>query len=790
MFDLLSSGEIFIADKVLATEKYKVDKFIFANIAGIDAGTVVDKEQGMPDPGDIVDIVNVTQEGKTSANQIIYSVFLDNSYGDYEFNWIGLYCSQSDVIVAVATLDIVNKLKEIPGTQVGNNVVRSYAMEFDNAAIVTNITVEAESWMLDIGPYLEKVEVRIIETNKAAFGDVFVERSAFDINDIGSGFYDIYGGWGVFKGLFYRQEGNFNFQKHATNETVVYVDVYVQGDMGGKEVALDFVVEKFGAAHPDYVDVSGVQHYLIELGRIDPAGAVTDALNLYRGDTSLSLEALTKAFWSFEIERQTKLAQNGDALFIGDAFSVEQNGGNVEIKKGDGIVKGMGVKLASDFSEPVSNDNYFYIDAWLSFPKAILQPNVIIRKEAVLLPYDVEYGGDGFAHHLVLLAKAENGVLQAVYQDKRCTQNAASALGAVNQIQYGGPTDANQKLERIKNNIVRIHVENTQSFHTNFSINFDDESTVPEDPDEVLEMSFEIRIVDGTQGGTLMWNSLRGQTLTVPPNQHVAEDIIVPGLDKNWRKISAQISDSQPNYYYLIPGFKFNQMPPGTDFTIEIRNPYVSKLGNDQYNYEDNLLVNPECSGPASASFPDRWAVETYDAIITPISILPDIDSTVVWSRNRGARLVGYIKSEAIETLVCAANDALGEPLTALSFEHTVRAGKTIICEGIISGEANTINFGLIGTMDGARLMTGSNCWNIQAIGPYESDYNTTPFTVPVRSIAENVPAGRHLFEFRGVSTSAVAAATYKLNTNYSGVDASTLEKFETTILIWEVDAV
>ena len=104
-----------------------ITHFVLANIAGLGAEPV-DRIESMPDIGDIVDTRVVTKSGYVNTNQVVYSLTLDSTIGDYDFNWIGLK-DEDDVLIAVIYLeDPISKIASSGGTE-GNNLVRNFLLK-------------------------------------------------------------------------------------------------------------------------------------------------------------------------------------------------------------------------------------------------------------------------------------------------------------------------------------------------------------------------------------------------------------------------------------------------------------------------------------------------------------------------------------------------------------------------------------------------------------------------------------------------------------------------------------
>jgi len=306
MFDILNNGETYFRDKAGAFEPAIIDQFIFANISGVDSNTVIDKNQSLPSPGDIVDTVNITRTAKVNDDKVVYSTILDVTVGDYDFNWIGLYASATNTLIAVGTLDTVQKRQELVGVQTGNNITRSYVIQFTNAASVTGITIAAASWQLDFTSYLTNADTRNRELAFDTFGVAFIEDNGFSLEKNTPSNYQINPGHGIFKGYRYELTALENFLlPPLVAPFKVWIDLSLEGDVNGKSVEASFVYDQ--SSQPDYT-VDGVDHFLVEIGGVDASGDVYDSLGPYRNPFSL---------WdAIQQKMETRLSRSNEAGFV------------------------------------------------------------------------------------------------------------------------------------------------------------------------------------------------------------------------------------------------------------------------------------------------------------------------------------------------------------------------------------------------------------------------------------------------------------------------------------------
>ena len=146
MSAIINTGLTYIAAN-LAANTVDIDTFIFANIDGLDETQAVDPNESLPAAGDIVYTMPVTQAGHVSPDKIIYSALLTSNIGDFDFNWVGLQASDN-TLVAVQYLPLISKTQTVVGLA-GNNLVRNFLLQFQDAALATNTTIAADVWQFD-----------------------------------------------------------------------------------------------------------------------------------------------------------------------------------------------------------------------------------------------------------------------------------------------------------------------------------------------------------------------------------------------------------------------------------------------------------------------------------------------------------------------------------------------------------------------------------------------------------------------------------------------------------------
>ncbi|WP_419711595.1 phage tail protein [Pseudomonas sp. NFX224] len=264
------AGESLIAQKQGAGEKLEVARFVLALVPGLDPNAPVDRAAGKPPASQIVFTKAYDRKGYVSPNQVIYSLMVGSDVGDWDFNWIGLEASEG-VLLAVATVPVQQKRKNIPPLQIGNNVTRNFLVEFNGAQALTGITVDASTWQHDFTVRLNGIDLRERLSNRDVFGRVCyladslqMERS-FDL-------YQVKAGIAYVEGIRVELAEPVQVQLPAL-PVKAWLDVALARE-GSDAVAAWKVV--FGAEKTDYVDSNGTAHYLVELAQVSVSEDITD----------------------------------------------------------------------------------------------------------------------------------------------------------------------------------------------------------------------------------------------------------------------------------------------------------------------------------------------------------------------------------------------------------------------------------------------------------------------------------------------------------------------------------
>lgn len=264
------AGESLIAQKQGAGEKLDIARFVLALVPGLDPNAPVDRSAGKPPADQIVFTRGYDRKGYVSPNQVIYSLMVGSDVGDWDFNWIGLEAAEG-VLLAVATVPVQQKRKNIPPLQIGNNVTRNFLVEFNGAQALTGITVDASTWQHDFTVRLNGIDQRERWSNRDVFGRVCYLADGLQM-ERSFGIYQVKAGIAYVEGLRLELVEPIQVQLPAL-PVKAWLDVALARE-GSDSVATWKVV--FGAVKTDYVDSNGTSHYVVELASVAVSGEITD----------------------------------------------------------------------------------------------------------------------------------------------------------------------------------------------------------------------------------------------------------------------------------------------------------------------------------------------------------------------------------------------------------------------------------------------------------------------------------------------------------------------------------
>ncbi|MEC5342148.1 phage tail protein [Brenneria populi] len=266
------------------------DKVVFALIPNQDENKPVNRDERMPAAATIKHTANITQSGVLNDNAVVYSVVLDTTVGDWEYNWIGLVDSKTNTVLMIVHVRTQQKLKTQNGQQ-GNSLTRNLSMQFDGAAEATQINVSAQTWQVDFSARLFSMD----EAHRLAMQDYYgvaaFLNDGFKVSLAGTQA-TIAPGVGYVGGL--RVQQDVAAKLAVTANTAVWLDVSRQGTATG--AWQNRITFKAAADLKNYTDAAGYDHYVAKIAtlvngqladnrKVSPIAALDEVFLKKAGDT-------------------------------------------------------------------------------------------------------------------------------------------------------------------------------------------------------------------------------------------------------------------------------------------------------------------------------------------------------------------------------------------------------------------------------------------------------------------------------------------------------------------------
>jgi len=276
MGKITNAGLALIATLQANGQQLTIDKFIFADMAGLDVTATPPGTETVPAAANIVHEQAVTRAGCNGIDTVVYSCLMGSTVGDFYFNWVGLYSTANSTLVAVAYVPRQLKRKTVE-LSVGNTLTKNFAMQYQNAVSLTGVTIPAETWQVDLTARLGGIDERERRSNYDTYGTKYFFDSAFLVS-LNGGTYQAAPGIGYIDGIRCYQDVTLAIGAVATKPANVYLDAALLGDWSGKEATWTAQVSTATLTH--YTDAAGQKHWLERIAIINADGSVTDC----RGD--------------------------------------------------------------------------------------------------------------------------------------------------------------------------------------------------------------------------------------------------------------------------------------------------------------------------------------------------------------------------------------------------------------------------------------------------------------------------------------------------------------------------
>ncbi|WP_227724456.1 phage tail-collar fiber domain-containing protein [Yersinia proxima] len=257
------------AGQVLNNLPARPDTIIFAHVPGLDHTADINPDEGIPADGQIVHRDVVAQYGLINDSAVAYSVVLDTRVGDFTFNWIGLVDAASNTLCMIVHTPAQQKIATANGVQ-GNNITRTFLMEFAGAAEASQITVSAQTWQIDFSARLRGIDEVSRLANLDYYGHAAFFADGFSVSKDGDK-YRIKAGLAYVGGI--RALLADDVLLEAATGNVVYADVSYQGSVLSEFAPIIQLGVKHSAGDfGDYTDTNGFTHYIAPLALITASG--------------------------------------------------------------------------------------------------------------------------------------------------------------------------------------------------------------------------------------------------------------------------------------------------------------------------------------------------------------------------------------------------------------------------------------------------------------------------------------------------------------------------------------
>ncbi len=259
-------GENLIAKKQADGELLTIDQFILANIPDVNPDDPVNRNEQRPPANQIVLEEQVSQVGYINPNMVVYSLMLDTGGNKFDFNWIGLYSSADDVVVAITYLPTQTKDPTVAMT-------RNFMLQFSGAAETTDINIDAESWQVDFSARMDGTDERVRQLSEDTIGRQLFYGDACKVTQGDNDYYKVAAGEGHVVGI------RFNYVEKSVLVTKfpssIWMDV-CQKTNSMSDIEPEAVAVVSQTDRSDYEDQDGVKHYLERVSVVESDGRVID----------------------------------------------------------------------------------------------------------------------------------------------------------------------------------------------------------------------------------------------------------------------------------------------------------------------------------------------------------------------------------------------------------------------------------------------------------------------------------------------------------------------------------
>ncbi|MEN9362163.1 MAG: hypothetical protein RL095_3698 [Verrucomicrobiota bacterium] len=145
---ITSAGLALMAAKAAAGQSFAIDKMVYAYIAGLDTSATPPLTEAMPAGGNIKLQASISAAGVAGSDTVVFSSVLGPDVGTWDFNWLGLYSSANNTLVAVSYVPSQTK-RATAGATMGNSLTKNFAIQHTDIGTLTGVTISAGTWQQD-----------------------------------------------------------------------------------------------------------------------------------------------------------------------------------------------------------------------------------------------------------------------------------------------------------------------------------------------------------------------------------------------------------------------------------------------------------------------------------------------------------------------------------------------------------------------------------------------------------------------------------------------------------------
>lgn len=278
---LTAAGESLIARLQAEGKALIIDTMILANVPGQDHTQAIAPGVTVPAEAQIALRYAIPPQYRAyvNPNQVVYSAMLGSDMGDFTFNWQGLWCSEHNTLVAVATFPALEKRRyDEANGKTGNNLTRNFLLTFTGARELTGLTISADVWQLDFTVRLNGIDERQRLANFDIYGQAFFDADGWLLQKTAEA-YAFAPGLGYVGGI--RAALAESLPLAAPESANLPQNVWL--DVCLKHTGSDRVAEASPMLTPpaapladSAADETGLMHYRALVARIEADGTVTD----------------------------------------------------------------------------------------------------------------------------------------------------------------------------------------------------------------------------------------------------------------------------------------------------------------------------------------------------------------------------------------------------------------------------------------------------------------------------------------------------------------------------------